>query len=189
MLAEPAGAVSAALHAPTSGTVVALGPRPIQHPSGMDALCIVLEPDGEDRWAERRPVADHTRLGPGKLIALLRDAGVAGLGGAGFPTSVKVNLGDHQRVEQLIINAVECEPYITADDRLMRERAAEIIAGINILQYLLNPRRTLIGIEDNKPDAISAIKRACKGCDIEVRVVPTKYPLSLIHISEPTRPY
>lgn len=176
MLAEPAGAVSAALHAPTSGTVVALGPRPIQHPSGMDALCIVLEPDGEDRWAERRPVADHTRLGPGKLIALLRDAGVAGLGGAGFPTSVKVNLGDHQRVEQLIINAVECEPYITADDRLMRERADEIVLGIQILQYLLNPHDTLIGIEDNKPEAIAALRAACADSDVEIRVVPTKYP-------------
>ena len=176
MLAEPAGAVSAALHAPTSGTVVALGPRPIQHPSGMDALCIVLEPDGEDRWAERRPVADHTRLGPGKLIALLRDAGVAGLGGAGFPTSVKVSLGDHQRVEQLIINAVECEPYITADDRLMRERADEIVLGIQILQYLLNPHDTLIGIEDNKPEAIAALRAACADSDVEVRVVPTKYP-------------
>ena len=176
MLAEPAGAVSAALHAPTSGTVVALGPRPIQHPSGMDALCIVLEPDGEDRWAERRPVADHTRLGPGKLIALLRDAGVAGLGGAGFPTSVKVNLGDHQRVEQLIINAVECEPYITADDRLMRERADEIVLGIQILQYLLNPHDTLIGVEDNKPEAIAALRAACAGSDMEIRVVPTKYP-------------
>jgi len=176
MLAEPAGAVSAALHAPTSGTVVALGPRPIQHPSGMDALCIVLEPDGEDRWTERRAVADHTRLGPGKLIALLRDAGVAGLGGAGFPTSVKVNLGDHQRVEQLIINAVECEPYITADDRLMRERADEIVLGIQILQYLLNPHDTLIGIEDNKPEAIAALRDACADSDVEVRVVPTKYP-------------
>ena len=176
MLAEPAGTVSAALHAPTSGTVVALGPRPIQHPSGMDALCIVLEPDGEDRWRERRPVADHTRLGPGKLIALLRDAGVAGLGGAGFPTSVKVNLGDHQRVEQLIINAVECEPYITADDRLMRERADEIVLGIQILQYLLNPHDTLIGIEDNKPEAIAALRAACADSDVEIRVVPTKYP-------------
>lgn len=176
MLAEPAGTVSAALHAPTSGTVVALGPRPIQHPSGMDALCIVLEPDGEDRWAERRPVTDHTRLGPGKLIALLRDAGVAGLGGAGFPTSVKVNLSDHQRVDQLIINAVECEPYITADDRLMRERADEIVLGIQILQYLLNPHDTLIGIEDNKAEAIAALGAACAGSDMEIRVVPTKYP-------------
>ncbi|MED5388872.1 MAG: electron transport complex subunit RsxC, partial [Pseudomonadota bacterium] len=121
-------------------------------------------------------VADYTEMSPGELVDTIRHAGIAGMGGAGFPTSIKVNLGDHQRVEELIINAVECEPYITADDRLMRERADEIITGIHILQYLLNPRRTLIGIEDNKPEAVSAIKRACKGCDIEVRVVPTKYP-------------
>ncbi|MBU58447.1 MAG: electron transport complex subunit RsxC [Alcanivorax sp.] len=175
-IAEPVGAVSAALHAPTSGTVVAIGPRPIQHPSGLDALCIVIEPDGEERWVERRPVADPAALGPDGLVALLRDAGVAGLGGAGFPTAVKVTLGDHQRVAQLIINAVECEPYITADDRLMRERADEIVAGIRLLQYLLNPQDTLIGIEDNKPEAIAAIRNACAGSDIQVRVVPTKYP-------------
>ncbi|MDX1804634.1 MAG: electron transport complex subunit RsxC [Alcanivorax sp.] len=176
MIAEPVGAVSAAIHAPTSGTVSAIGPRPIQHPSGMDAICIVIDSDGEDRWVDHQGIADYTERSPGELVDTIRQAGIAGMGGAGFPTSIKVNLGDHQRVEQLIINAVECEPYITADDRLMRERAADIVAGIHILQYLLNPRRTLIGIEDNKPEAISAIKRACKGCDIEVRVVPTKYP-------------
>ena len=87
-----------------------------------------------------------------------------------------MNLGDHQRVEQLIINAVECEPYITADDRLMRERADEIVLGIQILQYLLNPHDTLIGIEDNKPEAIAALRAACADSDVEVRVVPTKYP-------------
>ena len=176
MIAEPVGAVSAAIHAPTSGTVSAIGPRPIQHPSGMDAVCIVIDTDGEDQWIEHQGVTDFTEKSPAELVDIIRHAGIAGMGGAGFPTSIKVNLGDHQRVEQLIINAVECEPYITADDRLMRERAEQIVTGIHILQYLLNPRRTLIGIEDNKPEAISAIKRACKGCDIEVRVVPTKYP-------------
>ena len=176
MIAEPIGAVSAAIHAPTSGTVSAIGPRPIQHPSGMDAVCIVIDTDGEDQWVEHQGIADYTDKSPAELVDLIRHAGIAGMGGAGFPTSIKVNLGDHQRVEQLLINAVECEPYITADDRLMRERAEQIVTGIHILQYLLNPRRTLIGIEDNKPEAISAIKRACKGCDIEVRVVPTKYP-------------
>ena len=176
MIAEPGGAVSAAIHAPTSGTISAIGPRPIQHPSGMDAICLVLDTDGKDEWVTHSGVTDYTELSPGELVDTIRHAGIAGMGGAGFPTSIKVNLGDHQRVEELIINAVECEPYITADDRLMREHADEIITGIHILQYLLNPRRTLIGIEDNKPEAISAIKRACKGCDIEVRVVPTKYP-------------
>ena len=176
MIAEPGGAVSAAIHAPTSGTVSAIGLRPIQHPSGMDALCIVLDTDGKDEWIAHSGISDYTELSPGELVDTIRHAGIAGMGGAGFPTSIKVNLGDHQRVEELVINAVECEPYITADDRLMRERAAEIITGIHILQYLLNPRRTLLGIEDNKPEAIKAIKQACKGCDIEIRMVPTKYP-------------
>lgn len=176
MIAEPTGAVSAAIHAPTSGTVSAIGPRPIQHPSGMDAICIVIDTDGKDEWITHSGMSDYTEQSPGELVDIIRHAGIAGMGGAGFPTSIKVNLGDHQRVEELLINAVECEPYITADDRLMRERAAEIITGIHILQYLLNPRRTLIGIEDNKPEAIKAIKQACKGCDIEIRVVPTKYP-------------
>ena len=176
MIAEPAGAVSAAIHAPTSGTVSAIGPRPIQHPSGMDAICIVIDTDGKDEWIPHSGISDYTELSPGEVVDTIRHAGIAGMGGAGFPTSIKVNLGDHQRVEELVINAVECEPYITADDRLMRERAEEIITGIHILQYLLNPRRTLLGIEDNKPEAIKALKQACKGCDIEIRVVPTKYP-------------
>ncbi len=175
-LAEGNGAVSAPVHAPTSGTVVAIGPRPIQHPSGMDAPCLVLEPDGEDRWGDRAPLDDPFALSPGELLERIAEAGIVGLGGAGFPTSVKVSLGDHQRVRELIINGVECEPFITADDRLMRERAADIVQGIQVLQYLLNPERTLLGIEDNKPEAAAALRAAAVGADIDVRVVPTKYP-------------
>lgn len=176
MIADPKGAVSAAIHAPTSGTVVAIGPRPIQHPSGLDAPCIVIEPDGKDTWVEHAGLHDYTRLNPAEVVERIRQAGIAGLGGAGFPTGIKVNLGDHQRVEQLIINAVECEPYITADDRLMRERAADIVTGIQIIQYLLNPRDTLVGVEDNKPQAIQALKDASRGCDMHIHAVPTKYP-------------
>lgn len=175
-LAEGNGTVSAPLHAPTSGTVVAIGPRPIQHPSGMDAQCLVLEPDGEDRWGDRASLDDPFALSPGELLERIAEAGIVGLGGAGFPTSVKVSLGDHQRVRELIINGVECEPFITADDRLMRERAADIVQGIQVLQYLLNPERTLLGIEDNKPEAAAALRAAAVGADIDVRVVPTKYP-------------
>lgn len=176
MIAEPVGAVSAAVHAPTSGTVSAIGPRPIQHPSGIDAPCIVIDTDGQDESVAFSGIDDYTQLTPSELVDHIRQAGIAGMGGAGFPTSVKVNLGDHQRVEELIINAVECEPYITADDRLMRERADAITRGVLILQYLLNPRRTLVGIEDNKPEAIAAMKQACRDTDIEICVVPTKYP-------------
>ena len=175
-IADANGVVSVPVHAPTSGTVVAVGPRPIQHPSGLDAPCIVIAPDGKDDWCELHPISDWQRCSPSTLIARIREAGIAGLGGAGFPAAVKVNVKEGTRIEQLIINAVECEPYITADDRLMRERAEQIVAGIGILQHLVRPAQTLIGIEDNKPQAIAAMRTACAGTDMDVVVVPTKYP-------------
>ncbi|MBZ2188361.1 electron transport complex subunit RsxC [Alcanivorax sp. JB21] len=175
-IAEPSGPVSAAVHAPTSGVIRAIEARPIQHPSGLDALCIVLDSDGEDRWAPLTPHPDYHQLPRAELVGLIREAGIAGMGGAGFPTAIKVNLRDSQRIEQLIINAVECEPYITADDLLMRERAEGVIAGVQALQYLVQPQETLIGIEDNKPEAIAAMRAAAAGTDIEIVVVPTKYP-------------
>lgn len=176
-VAEAQGAVSLPVHASTSGTVVAIGPRPIQHPSGLEAPCIVIEPDGKDEWCERHPLPDwRTCCPPAALVPRLREAGIAGMGGAGFPTAVKLNPRADHGIEQLIINAVECEPYITADDRLMRERAADIITGVDILRHILSPRETLIGIEDNKPEAIEAMRRAATGTGIEIVVVPTKYP-------------
>ncbi|WP_111656163.1 electron transport complex subunit RsxC [Isoalcanivorax indicus] len=175
-LADPGGPVSAPVHAPTSGIIRAIEARPIQHPSGLDALCIVLDSDGEDRWTTLTPHPDYRDLPRAELVALIRDAGIAGLGGAGFPTAVKVNVRDSQRIEQLIINAVECEPYITADDRLMRERADGVIAGIQVLQHLVQPMETLVGIEDNKPEAIAAMRAAAAGTGIEIVTVPTKYP-------------
>lgn len=175
-IADANGLVSVPLHAPTSGKVIAIGPRPVQHPSGLDAPCIVIEPDGEERWCELHPVQDWQNRSPSTLIARLREAGIAGMGGAGFPTAVKLNLKEGTRIQQLLINAVECEPYITADDRLMRERADQIVAGIQILRHLIKPAEVLIGIEDNKPDAIESMRRACADTGIEVVVVPTKYP-------------
>src|SRR5690606_37394056 len=132
-IADASGVVSAPVHAPTSGTVVAIGPRPIQHPSGLDAPCIVIEPDGRDEWCERHPLPNWQECSPSTLVARIREAGIVGLGGAGFPAAVKVNLKEGTRIEQLLINGVECEPYITADDRLMREHAAQIMRGIRIL--------------------------------------------------------
>lgn len=176
-IAEAQGAVSLPVHAPTSGKVVAIGPRPIQHPSGLDAPCIVIEPDGREQWCELHPLPDwRTCCPPSALIPRLREAGVAGMGGAGFPTAVKLSPRAEHPIEQLIINAVECEPYITADDMLMRERADQIIAGIEILRHILNPKEVIVGIEDNKPEAIEAMRRAATGSGIEIAVVPTKYP-------------
>lgn len=119
------------VHAPTSGTIVAIEPRTIAHPSGLSDLCVVIEPDGNDTWVEREQIEDYHLLTPEQLIAKIRAAGIAGLGGAGFPTAAKLT-GGANLIKLLIINAAECEPYITADDRLMQDRADEIIEGIRI---------------------------------------------------------
>jgi electron transport complex protein RnfC len=164
------------VHAPTSGTIRAIEPHVTAHPSGLAELCVIIEPDGEDRWCELTPVADYHQLDAEELIQRIHQAGIAGLGGAGFPTASKLQGGSHQ-VETLILNAAECEPYITADDRLMQEHADQILEGTQILRHLLQPKLTLIGIEDNKPQAIAALKTALRAHpSIELRVIPTKYP-------------
>lgn len=176
MIGQPDGYVSAAVHAPTSGVVTAVDKRPVPHPSGMADWCVSIEVDGEERWIERRPV-DYQHLHPSDLRNVVRNAGVVGLGGAVFPSAVKMNLSGHcERLEHLILNGAECEPWMTCDDVLMRERAAEIVAGIHILVHLLAPREVLIGIEDDKPEAIAAMVAACAGTGYEVRPVPTRYP-------------
>ncbi|HCD7747362.1 TPA: electron transport complex subunit RsxC [Serratia marcescens] len=164
------------VHAPTSGTVSAITPHITAHPSGLTELCVIIEADGEDRWCERDPVADYRQSPATELIQRIHQAGIAGLGGAGFPTASKLQ-GGMSGVETLILNAAECEPYITADDRLMQEHADQIIEGTQILQHILQPKVTLIGIEDNKPEAIAALKLALRGQPgIALRVIPTKYP-------------
>jgi electron transport complex protein RnfC len=176
LMAEAGGFVSAALHAPTSGTVTAIEERVIAHPSGLPAPCLVLATDGLDQWCELQPTADYRQLDRDLLRQKISDAGIAGMGGAGFPASVKLASRPGQAIETLIINGTECEPYITADDALMREQAAELIEGVQILQYLLQPGETLIGVEDNKPEAIAALREAAADSDIQVVVFPTKYP-------------
>ncbi|MGP3120892.1 electron transport complex subunit RsxC [Serratia nevei] len=164
------------VHAPTSGTVSAITPHITAHPSGLTELCVIIEADGEDRWCERDPVEDYRQAPAAELIQRIHQAGIAGLGGAGFPTASKLQ-GGMSGVETLILNAAECEPYITADDRLMQEHADQIIEGTQILQHILQPKVTLIGIEDNKPEAIAALKQALRGqSGIGLRVIPTKYP-------------
>ena len=176
LIAESQGRISAPVHAPTSGRITAIEDRPVQHPSGMTVTCIVLEPDGREAWAELEYRPDWAATDPAALLEQVRHSGLAGLGGAGFPTAVKADPGEDTRIEQLIINAAECEPYITADDRLMRERSPGIIRGIRMLAHLLRPDEILVGIEDNKPEAIQALRSAAEGTDIEIRVVPTRYP-------------
>ncbi|QFI54499.1 electron transport complex subunit RsxC [Aeromonas simiae] len=165
------------VHASTSGTITAIGEQTVAHPSGLSDLCITLVPDGEESWCPRDPRPDYWNLERSELLARVQQAGIAGLGGAVFPTHSKLD-GRGQRTEILIINGLECEPYITTDDRLMRDYATEVIEGIRVLRHLLGPKLCLIGIEDNKPEAIAALTAAIgeHDQDIMVRVTPTKYP-------------
>ena len=173
-IAEADGAVSVALHAPTSGIVSELGEHIVAHPSGLKEPCIVILPDGEDETVINQPI-DVSQLEGHVIRRYLQEMGIVGLGGATFPSHIKCTT---QPLETLIINGAECEPYITCDDMLMRERAEEIIAGIAILKKILAPQSILIGIEDNKPEAIAAMQAAClnQGNIAIVKVVPTIYP-------------
>jgi electron transport complex protein RnfC len=179
MIARAVDYVSASLHAPTSGTIVDIAPHPIPHPSGLNDLCIVIEPDGDDRWGDLpEPIPDYHNHDAAKLRERIRWAGIVGLGGAAFPTSVKVNTSGGRAIDTLIVNAAECEPYITCDDRLMREQAADIVDGIAIIRHIVGAKRCLIGIEDNKPEAAEALRKAIanNGSDADVVVVPSVYP-------------
>lgn len=164
------------IHAPTSGIVVAIAPHSTAHPSALAEMSVIIEADGEDIWIERDGWSDWQQKDREALIERIHDFGVAGLGGAGFPTGTKLR-GGGDKIDTLIINAAECEPYITADDRLMQDCAAQIIEGVRILAHILQPKQVLIGIEDNKPQAISMMRAVLEGTHgISLRVIPTKYP-------------
>ncbi|MDH2065808.1 electron transport complex subunit RsxC [Pantoea sp. GD03673] len=164
------------VHAPTSGVIEDIGQHMTAHPSGLSELCLFLTPDGDDRWMPLDPLPDYRQHPRADIVQRIHDAGIAGLGGAGFPTATKLK-GGLRGVKTLIINAAECEPYITADDRLMQDYAAEVLEGSRILAWVLQAEQVLIGIEDNKPAAIAALKQALGSeRDLHIRVIPTKYP-------------
>jgi electron transport complex protein RnfC len=176
-IADATGSVSVPMHAPTSGTISAIEDRPIAHSSGMSAPCIEITSDGKDNWIDHEGIADFEHSSPQALTKIIADAGIAGMGGAGFPSAIKLSPGHRRPIDTLIVNATECEPYITADDSAIRERAAEIIEGIGILSHILgNPSNILIGIEDNKPEAIAALQPHVADSGISVVSFPTKYP-------------
>ncbi|HAS6233037.1 TPA: electron transport complex subunit RsxC [Vibrio vulnificus] len=163
------------IHASTSGTITAIETRTVAHPSGLSEMCVVITPDGQDTWCEKQPVIDYSQQSSDYLLDVIRMAGISGMGGAGFPTAKKIQSG-LGRTEILIVNAAECEPYITADDKLLQEHAEEVLQGIEIVEHILQPKLTIIGIEDNKPEAIKALESAAQNRDIVIRVIPTKYP-------------
>ncbi|MBB4862722.1 electron transport complex protein RnfC [Pseudomonas nitritireducens] len=176
LIAQAGSAISAALHAPTSGTVIEISAQPYPHPSGLTAPAIVIDSDGAEQWTTLEPVADYAALAADVLLERIRQAGIAGLGGAGFPTAAKLASRRRDEPLTLIINGTECEPYISADDLLMRERAAELVQGIEVLMHILQPQQVLLGIEDDKPEAIAAVLAAIGERSIRLQVVETRYP-------------
>src|SRR5690554_8125824 len=130
----------------------------------------------EDQWTELHPLSDYKHCDREQVLQIIRNAGIAGMGGAGFPTDIKLRPRGDRKVETLILNGAECEPYITADDLTMREHAAEVVSGMQVMAWILRPARCVIGIEDNKPEAIAAMRAAVQGTRIEIAVIPTKYP-------------
>ncbi|MCW8975815.1 MAG: electron transport complex subunit RsxC [Sedimenticola sp.] len=180
MLAKPQGYISAPVHAPSSGTVVAIDLLPIPHPSGLPAPCVVIETDGKDTWGELlEPMPDYMHIDLSLLRERIRNAGIVGLGGAAFPSSVKLTPGLDNPIHTLIINGAECEPYITCDDLLMQTEAERILSGITIIRRLVGAEKCLVGVEDNKPEAISALKQAVAEHQlswISVITIPTLYP-------------
>lgn len=181
-IARAEGYISAPIHASISGHVVTISEHPVAHPSGLKGECIVIESDGLDEAApalENYADQDITQVDPSHLRNLVREAGIVGLGGAAFPSFVKLNPGPQHQVETLILNGAECEPYITCDDRLMREYADSVIAGIGIIMHAVDAKHCLIGIEDNKPEARSAMQSALERSgrtDTNIVVTPTIYP-------------
>ncbi len=168
--------VSASIHASVSGAVVAVEQRP--HPTGRSLVqSVVIRNDHLDTPDESlTPPVDLDKLSGADIIAIIRDKGIVGMGGATFPTHVKLTIPKDKHVDTLIANAAECEPYLTADDRLLQERAEGVVAGIRLTLRALGITRALIGVEGNKPQAIRALRAAAEGTGIEVKPLRVKYP-------------
>lgn len=183
LIAASQGVVSAPVHAPTSGVIVALGEYPAPHPSGLTIPTITLDSDGCDRWIETVILNNPFELSSEEVSNRVGAAGIVGLGGATFPAAVKLSLSRKTCVHTLIMNGGECEPYLTCDDRIMRERSAQIVEGIQLIAYAVGARQVLVGIEDNKPEAILAMRAAAGassaqgGSSVRVVEIPSMYPM------------
>lgn len=180
-LASHTGFMKVPVHASTSGTISAIEERPIAHASGLSDMCIILKPDGKDDWGNARmPTYPDPNQVDGEILRQrICAAGIVGMGGAVFPAAIKLNVHDNIPIETLVINGAECEPYITCDDRLMREKPVEILRGVQIMMHIIATQRCLIGIEDNKPEAMAAMQAAREALDeprIDIIPIPTLYP-------------
>lgn len=173
-IGEPLAFVSAPVHSSVSGTVKSIGKEDVAGGSGQ---CIVIESDGLFEVCENvTPKGDLEDLNGPEILEIIKEAGIVGMGGAGFPTHVKLSPPPDKKIDLLILNGAECEPYLTADHRLMLERAEDIVYGLKALMKVLEVKKGYIGIEDNKKDAIEAMKEAAKGEPIVIQSLKTKYP-------------
>lgn len=173
--------VGAAVHAPSSGVVTEVTDHPVPHPSGLSAPCVIIETDGREHWGDCRlaPIEDHLDADPATLRHRVREAGIVGLGGAAFPSAVKLTPRPGEKLDCLVINGAECEPYITCDDMLMRAHADEVIEGVRIIMQAVKPRCCLIGIEDHMTAALDAMRAALGGDEadgIRIVAIPSIYP-------------
>ncbi|MDD5179831.1 MAG: electron transport complex subunit RsxC [Gallionellaceae bacterium] len=179
MIARNQGTVSASQHAPTSGRIKAVTEVAAPHPSGLPQMTIVLESDGKDEWADLpEPIADPFTADMHTINDRVAQSGIVGMGGAAFPSAIKLNLGEQKKLEILLLNGAECEPYLTCDDRVMREYPDEIIDGARIMAHALGTPRIVIAIEQNKPQAIGIMTKAASAFpEIRVVGVPVQYPM------------
>lgn len=179
LLARSQGAISAPVHAPTSGRIVGVGGYPAHHVSGLSVRTITLQPDGREEWTDELPApAEPFTLTPEEIARRVADAGIVGMGGATFPSAVKLNLRTRYRLHTLVINGAECEPYLTCDDRLMREQPRQVLDGVLLMMRALGVERGLIAIENNKPQAQEAMREAAaEHPAVTVVGLPTRYPM------------
>lgn len=179
LIGRARGKMSANIHAPTSGRVIAVGHFTAPHPSGLPVPTITIRPDGEDRWGRRLPRLRPEFATPDEIAAQVEAAGIVGLGGAAFPAAVKLDQRKKYPLDTLLLNGAECEPYLTCDDRLMRENAEEIVDGAGIMARALGVERVIVAIESNKPEAIGAMRQFTQalGTPFSVAVVPSQYPM------------
>ena len=179
MIAAAHDYVSSPIHAPTSGKITSIEKRLVPHPSGIATDCIVIETDGEDRWTDCIENQNYRQLDANVLRNIIRDAGIVGLGGAGFPSFIKLHASSSHIINTLILNGAECEPYITCDAMLMQEQSRKIIDGLNIMRQALQAKHCIIAIEDNKRAAHTMLVNALQDHEadyIDVIQIPTLYP-------------
>ncbi|TCS38880.1 electron transport complex subunit RsxC [Reinekea marinisedimentorum] len=178
LVAKGASDMAVPLHSPVNGTVVEIRDYVSAHPSGIKIKTLIIKSSEDNSWSENYPPINPDTLSQDEMIQRILDAGIVGLGGAGFPSGVKLRLAKQKGVHTLLINGGECEPYLTCDDRLMQEHASEVVAGIELMVRAIGAKEALVAVEDNKPRSIEALSHAASEIEnISVKVVPSLYPM------------